>query len=1712
VSGINYQLYKDGAAIGTPKGGSTGNAITFGNQSATGVYTVKTNSSCATNMNGSTTIFVTPQPNTTFTYTTYNYCKSGNSSEAVLAGSPANGTFSASPAGLVFADATTGVIDLGASSVGAYSISYTVAAVGGCGVYTYTQPTQINIITTADVYSVTGGGGYCAGSGGVPVGLEKSQLGVSYELYRNGILAGTYSGTGTALNFGNQTIAGTYFVKAILGACSEYMDDEAVVTINPLPAGIQVTPATATVCQGTIMPITASLSSSSVTTASVSASSGNINLSIPKNDASGTFSLLKVTGIPVGATITSVSVNFKITQPRTGNLVINLKGPNGNVLNIANQIGGNNANFGSGTTNTFVDNNSTTNITTAAAPFVSGPYAPQASGGVGGATLVPGNVSNTTTFAGLYGATAASANGNWILSVRNNVNNANGTLNNCNIVITYTTVNNPTAVTWSPAKDLFTDPGAILPYVAGNSASTLYAKPSTSGSVTYTATATNTYGCSTSANTTLTVNASPVITISANYCSFPGKVRIIAKSSIPIANWLWSDGTAGGTPNTSKDTSFIDVNTAGDYYVSAKAAGLGCPGTAVMSIAQELVINGDFELGNVGFASDYYYQPEVAGSLENDKSPVNNGYGVGTDAHNYHSNFWGIDHTYGTGAGNFLIVNGHGSLVVWKNENVTVLPNTTYYFSAYGMSLNKAGNYAKLKFNIDGVGTYIDNFTANLSAGVENNSNNGWAKFYGKWTSGPTTTSVNLSIVNLETSLIGNDFGLDDISFATLSTFFNLTSDAASNNQTGICEGNPITDITYEVGGDGNAPSIVSGVLPPGISTYWNGRNFRLSGTPTTAGDYNFTLKSSGCNAKTQNIIIKVIPASKTGTFTGAPVISACYATSGTITLTGTVGTLQWQTSTDNVNWIPAANGDYSNLQSAIYYRVIAQNTAGCQQATSAAVKVGVKNLWIGKTNIDWNTGTNWSDESTPSTACDNVIIPQVASNRYPVLNSGSTSVKNININTNASLTVSGTGALVVSGDITNNGTLDVTKGTIEFNGTTAQTISGSKIKGKTIQNLVVNNSVSGLSVSPVANDTLNITGALSFGSATAKLNTNDNVTLKSTLNGTASIGVVNPGNVINGKFIVERFINTGTNQNADAHRKSWQLLAVPTTGATIKNSWQEGGVSNGKTPIHMPTGKGFGTLLTTGYNNVPANGFDLYTGPGPSIKTFISSKGVYDNGPVSTSNLIDNPNGYMILVRGDRSVYTSTGDAVPTVLRTKGNIITGKVGPFTVEPDKFLSIGNPYASAIDLRKLQTNEVSIFYVWDPKLSGFYGLGGFVTLSKTGDDYFATPQSGSYGAGAVNFIQSGQAFFIQGANKVGSVTINENAKETSSKTTFFRAQSRSGKIAQLRTNLYGLNFDGSALIADGTLIQYGTDYANAIDGMDARKMANTSENLSIISGGNSLVIERRQPVNAADTIFFNLSGVRVQAYRYEFIAENIAEEGLEGWLEDAYLNTRTPLNLEGTTIINFSVTNVAASYAANRFRVVFKAAAMSSPLPVTFVSVKATQKNADILVEWKVENESNLKQYEVEKSLDGNSFSKAATIAASNNRAGIYNWLDQKAVTGYNYYRIRSVDLDGKTMLTQIVKVLTGNAAMEISIYPNPITNGVVNLQLTNQPAGMYGIRMLNPIGQTIISKKITHAEGSSTEKLNWDYNLAHGMYQLEITKPNGEVKVIKVMY
>lgn len=798
-----------------------------------------------------------------------------------------------------------------------------------------------------------------------------------------------------------------------------------------------------------------------------------------------------------------------------------------------------------------------------------------------------------------------------------------------------------------------------------------------------------------------------------------------------------------------------------------------------------------------------------------------------------------------------------------------------------------------------------------------------------------------------------------------------------------------------------------------------------------------------------------------------------------------------------------------SALNNNTSYTLVSVSQAGSKCSASlsgsANITVNAPGTWLG-INSNWHDSKNWSCGAVPTVVSD-VTIPATAND--PVITDVA-EVNNLIIANDASLVVTGT--LQLGGAITNNGTLDLTDGTLEVVGGTgtsstpgtAQTLSGSSFLKRTINNLTISNG-KGLNLSSTVNDTLNITGFVSFTVGNCTFNTNDNLTLKSTAAGTAAIGDITHGgklknNAITGNVIVERYINIGSLPGQ--HNKSWVMISTPTQGQTIRQSWMEGGDK---------TSTGYGTQITGS-----GTGFDLASGT-PALKYYNDANNNW-TGVTNTNLPVYNPLGYMLFVRGDRSVTFPNFNN--TTLRTKGTLITGTTTPINVKAGKFQSIGNPYASDVDIRKINLKNVSKdIIIWDPTLTtgSQYGLGAYQVLYKSGKNYVNLLPSPAYGpSGTINnYIHSGLAFFVQSADEDGQVYFTEKAKAAQAATGIaLREQDDSDDIdntVSLHTSLYGVNSNGSAFITDGVLQQFGSDFSNDINNDDARKLSNTSESISVLSEGTSLVIERRAMPASSDTIAYNMTGLLNQNYRLVFNAAGLENAGVAGYIEDAFTKTRTPLNMNGDTQIDFNVNGTAASKAANRFRVVFDQLRV---MPVTFTSVKASAKNSQVAVEWKVENQSNMKQYEVEKSVDGSRFVTAATINANNSASSVYNWIDANPSQGNNYYRIKSVDINGKAGYTTVVKanISSSNSVAQLKVYPNPAINANVTLELNNAAAGIYYARLINPLGQVIVSQKIVHAEGTSSETIRWNAASAKGIYQLEITKPDGQTETIKVVY
>jgi hypothetical protein len=712
----------------------------------------------------------------------------------------------------------------------------------------------------------------------------------------------------------------------------------------------------------------------------------------------------------------------------------------------------------------------------------------------------------------------------------------------------------------------------------------------------------------------------------------------------------------------------------------------------------------------------------------------------------------------------------------------------------------------------------------------------------------------------------------------------------------------------------------------------------------------------------------------------------------------------------------------------------------------------------------------------------------------------------NISLNTGTTLTLTGPTILgnisFGTGSVINlNGHSLIINGTVSGTGTyqgssTSDLTIGSSAKsgslnfasgGQVIHNLTINSNVTlGDSVAIVAGSN---PGILTVGSG-ATLTTNNHLTIKSDANGTASVGT--SSGTITGNVTVERYIP----QN---EYRSWRFLAVPTKGSqSINASWQEGATTAGADP-----NPGYGTLITSSISNAVASGYDAQT---PGCSMLLYKPGVSPTwageGAKTKSTPIATTQGWMLYIRGDRTVDTSssiTGSSA-TTLRTNGSLYQGTIIQNLVSG--FNAVSNPYASKIDFTGLTfgaSGGGNEFYVWDPLLTGSYGLGGWQTISAI-NNWQPLPGGGSYTGASNTTIESGMAFLVN-TSAASTITFNENAKTgTESGSLGFRP---SGAIQSFATNLYAV-VNGSNSIADGCMVLFNPAYNST---NDVLKSGNFGESLGITDGTELTAIQASQPVVSTDTIHYSMSGMNNSQYVLGFVPTGMDVSGLTAYLKDSYLKDSTQISLADTSSYTFtSNTSVAGSVASNRFMIIF-AQNDISPVPVTFIKVAATQVQQEVNVSWSVATEAGVESYTIERSADGVNFTAIGETAATG--AGNYVFEDKSPLAGTGYYRVVSTAVTGGQVYSAIVKV-DASGGSSITVYPNPVTDEMT-LQFTNQPQGNYKVRLLSAIGQAVFQSEFSYGGGSGAQALLLPNSLAAGMYQLEIITPQGNVITDKVV-
>jgi hypothetical protein len=934
-------------------------------------------------------------------------------------------------------------------------------------------------------------------------------------------------------------------------------------------------------------------------------------------------------------------------------------------------------------------------------------------------------------------------------------------------------------------------------------------------------------------------------------------------------------------------------------------------------------------------------------------------------------------------------------------------------------------------------------------------------------------------------------------------------------NQT-ICNGQTAT-ITLSVSG----PGTISGTLTGGIPFSGTAPTISVNVSPTVTTTYSIlSLTNGSCAALAADYAgSTTVNVNNLVSITAQPVSSkVCVGAALTLTAGyNNAASATWQISKDNgATWanITAATdgGIYTNFNSntlniaavpvntalsMIDYQYRLQVGSSCNNLQTDVVKLLYNYIWTGNVSIDWNNPNNWAAFEVPTLNCPDVYL---LGNRSfePTLSTGADgTVFNLHILTNADFTqlngnMAGTPGikLQVAGHIFKDpvSTYNAIDGTLEMNGSASQDIDALTFTNNALENLIVN-STGNLTL----DGAVDIYESVTFGTRAVNLHTNGHLTLKSLAARTARLGTLNTGSQdVIGEATVERYLRP---------RMAWRFLAIPTSGGqTINQAWQEGATIPDANPK-----PGYGTQIT---GPVVANGIDAYT-INPSMKAFNSNTYLWD-GEANTHVPIEDRRGYMLFVRGDRSAIAPTCETCPqptvmsTTLRTKGNFYKG-IQPYNLAvANDWLSVGNPFASQVDLRLVAKSGglVDAFTIWDSYPLGYYWVGAYQTLVFNGTNYINSS------TGQVqNYIESGQAFFIQSDN-VGAAnfTIRETDKSDGSVNVSFAPPRTIKPEVTLWAKLVSAAEGQPVGVVDGLLLNFDNNYSSDIDKMDVKKFFSPGNNLSVLSRGYYLVAERMAYPNSTDSIQLILSSTSQQSYRLDFEPTNLEKLGVSPYLYDRYLDRYHPIAPTTSTSVPFTITTDPGSRAINRFKIIFK-----KPVsPELVITITEASRNSDrtIVVKWSATHGQDVEKYELERSADGRLFTGIITTPAEKTASlTLYSKTDIAPLAGDNYYRVKAIPKDGLLIFSETIKVVgerPGTAEPgTITVYPNPVSGKRIYIDFNEPEAGRYQVQLINALGQVAQHTVLSVDRYNTQHQVILKASVKPGQYQLSITAPNG---------
>jgi hypothetical protein len=142
------------------------------------------------------------------------------------------------------------------------------------------------------------------------------------------------------------------------------------------------------------------------------------------------------------------------------------------------------------------------------------------------------------------------------------------------------------------------------------------------------------------------------------------------------------------------------------------------------------------------------------------------------------------------------------------------------------------------------------------------------------------------------------------------------------------------------------------------------------------------------------------------------------------------------------------------------------------------------------------------------------------------------------------------------------------------------------------------------------------------------------------------------------------------------------------------------------------------------------------------------------------------------------------------------------------------------------------------------------------------------------------------------------------------------------------------------------------------------------------------------------------------------------------------------------------------------------------LPVKLLDFNLAEQEGMVIITWATSMEENFHEFVVQRSENGILFEDIGEVAGQGfdvfNIVSKYSFTDKVPLPGYNYYRLKAVDLDGAVEYFKII-VIKLEVSKKLCVYPNPGRGNEIHYKTNFNSGEDDRIVITNQLGSELIN-------------------------------------------